>query len=123
MVEKTANYSEAQIAWLHDMYVASDSENMKDLADRFNAAFPNEEKKNDRSVRARVISNGDYVQMKVKAKAAPKPTKAEKFKEIEAILGDSVEGVDIEHAFKGATLAGLDLVISLAENQKETVNE
>jgi hypothetical protein len=97
---KTANYTEAQVAQLIELYSELGNEGLEDIATALN--------KSVRSVRSKLVREGVYVA----ALKAPKvardagPSKKELLNELEAVVGFDVTG------FAGATKPALQALIA-----------
>lgn len=96
---KTANYSEAQVNQMLEMYAERGNEALEDIAESLG--------KSVRSIRSKLVREGVYVTTPKAPKVAKDtgPSKKELLNDLEAILGFDVTG------FTGATKPALQSLI------------
>lgn len=101
--EKTANYTEAQVASMVKMYEELGNDGLDQIAETLG--------KSVRSVRSKLVREGVYVATPkaVKAKVEAGPSKKELLNELEAIVAFDVTGLT------GATKSALESLISFAK--------
>jgi hypothetical protein len=103
---KTANYTDAMVAQMLDMYEQLGNEGMDTIAETIGRPV--------RSVRSKLVREGVYVAAPVKAKAKRDegPTKKELLNTLEALVPFEVEGL------MGATKAAIADLIAFAQTQE-----
>jgi hypothetical protein len=103
---KTANYTDAMVAQMLDMYEQLGNEGMDTIAETIGRPV--------RSVRSKLVREGVYVAapVKVKAKRDEGPTKKELLNTLEALVPFEVEGL------MGATKAAIADLIAFAQTQE-----
>lgn len=103
---KTANYTDAQVEKLVNMYQSLGNEGLDEIATALN--------KSVRSVRSKLVREGVYVASAKPSKVAKDlgPSKKELLNELESIVGFDVTGLT------GATKEAIAQVIALAQAAK-----